>query len=1093
MATLTIETTKPDEMPAPSVQHASNGTTEHSLSDNVVAQRGKESEKAVRDDHNPNPTSNILATLPQQSPLEPWREAGLGDHRRKRRKTASAEEGIAKKASVHPRAQRRRKASDSFHSSAASNELDLIQGRIAFGSDRKSEKVSENHGRIHGPTARRLIKDAPWLPEAHLKISEEQPSTTVVHGTTEEKSILKDHVLYNKPKKILHFNPKTGTIGSPPAKKLTASFAATNKPLSSSRSKHPKSKVVKIGYGQGEASSSAIGFQVDQVLNGVKRIEPPLKKKGSSSRMKGLSTPGAKDVPEIANPEIKSTLAATIAPRMPAAPIHPFFSEKPITKPTNAEETANANASTLDIETQKPVSLGRTQLASRSRPPEITKPRSSALTGFLGFGNSTKMVKFPGAIEPAWPWKGMVHVRGVEIVQRDDRVRIDAASDVRSRSKKSKYQATEILAKEDVLLTVTATLGVNQVVKSIRNMNLDDHPPLPVCLRIPKKHLESGRELQKRIREELHARLPRPKFVSDGESSGEDIRECGLGHTSTHPALSRAFASIAVSLTAFDQFRYETRPWTHKHAPRCAAEVLQPGKEAVILKEWLQKLIVISVETRASDPPETRASCTSKSSAASNPDPLEKRKRKSKKLAGFVVSSDEDDNDMDEISEAEDSASACGSQTPLKKTIIRQGDVAAKGAKDTKLMNAVVISGPHGCGKTATVYAVANELGFEVFEINSSSKRSGKDILERVGDMTRNHLVQRSHDKAPSASQDEDSQRIADAFEDDIKSGRQGTMDSFFKHKVRAKAKSKLKKLQPQTKTSNRVQVSLASKGQTNQQKQSLILFEEADILYEEDKQFWSTVIALIIQSKRPIIMTCQDESFLPMQTLSLHAILRFTPPSIDLATDYMLLVAANEGHALQRNAVKALYQGRHLDLRASITELNFWCQFAVGDVKGGLEWLCPRWPLGCDVDKHGKIIRVVSEKTYEAGMGWFSQDFLESHIHYLDIEEETLHEAKDGWNVDLGHWQESIDMTSWAEKIHDSSRSKVDNPAYLKMYDDFADAMSVADLLSGSAFGAENRVRHQSRLSKCMLILPGRTRLHSPKTVRKSSRRLRL
>lgn len=41
---------------------------------------------------------------------------------------------------------------------------------------------------------------------------------------------------------------------------------------------------------------------------------------------------------------------------------------------------------------------------------------------------------------------------------------------------------------------------------------------------------------------------------------------------------------------------------------------------------------------------------------------------------------------------------------------------------------AALCSGPIGCGKTATVYALANELGFEVLEINSSDLRNKDNI-----------------------------------------------------------------------------------------------------------------------------------------------------------------------------------------------------------------------------------------------------------------------------------------------------------------------------------------------------------------------------
>lgn len=39
--------------------------------------------------------------------------------------------------------------------------------------------------------------------------------------------------------------------------------------------------------------------------------------------------------------------------------------------------------------------------------------------------------------------------------------------------------------------------------------------------------------------------------------------------------------------------------------------------------------------------------------------------------------------------------------------------------------NTVILKGPSGSGKTAAIYAICNELGFDILEVNASSKRTG--------------------------------------------------------------------------------------------------------------------------------------------------------------------------------------------------------------------------------------------------------------------------------------------------------------------------------------------------------------------------------
>ena len=190
-------------------------------------------------------------------------------------------------------------------------------------------------------------------------------------------------------------------------------------------------------------------------------------------------------------------------------------------------------------------------------------------------------------------------------------------------------------------------------------------------------------------------------------------------------------------------------------------------------------------------------------------------------------------------------------------------------------------------------------------------------------------------------------------------------MKGFFKSKSNPK------------KSGNQARSSLSSSSKSselpkkpNHQKQSLILLEEVDILFEEDKQFWTTALGMISQSKRPIIMTCTDESRLPIEDMALHAILRFQPPSDHLVADYLVLVAGSEGHLLDREAISTLYESNNSDLRATITGLNFWCQMGIGDDKGGLEWM----PIPSSLENNltslfGKQ-RVISENTFVKSMG---------------------------------------------------------------------------------------------------------------------------
>ena len=49
------------------------------------------------------------------------------------------------------------------------------------------------------------------------------------------------------------------------------------------------------------------------------------------------------------------------------------------------------------------------------------------------------------------------------------------------------------------------------------------------------------------------------------------------------------------------------------------------------------------------------------------------------------------------------------------------------------LANTALIEGPPGAGKTAAVYALAAEMGFNVLEVNAASNRTGRQVSGELG------------------------------------------------------------------------------------------------------------------------------------------------------------------------------------------------------------------------------------------------------------------------------------------------------------------------------------------------------------------------
>ncbi|KAK3711972.1 hypothetical protein LTR37_009284 [Vermiconidia calcicola] len=675
--------------------------------------------------------------------------------------------------------------------------------------------------------------------------------------------------------------------------------------------------------------------------------------------------------------------------KQPPKPTHPFFTGKLDEAPA-LKQPSPRKASAVT-----PGKLRRQTMAGAGNMQPILETVDTWSSALL---KDRLMMKHPGAKEPAWPSKDSMHVRGLDEAEESNLPLVSRNPPLQRRKRKAAKKPPD----ESLLSQFALHLQPEQESQLRPDGFHEPHP----SLRLPQRLLTCGENITKRVAPELSVMLAR---TDEDELSKPS-------QPAAHPALHKLLDSMQCSLTAFDEGRGETLSWTQKYAPLTAADVLQPSREMSVLKEWLLSTTVTAVESMPK--PE------SKNRSSFEPRPRKKRRRKQDDLDDFLVDSDEEVNDMDVLADPEDLVSASNDRKGAKSIVQMAGD-------GSRLSNAVLLSGPHGCGKTAAAYAVAKELGFKIFEINPCEKRSGKDVLERVGDMAENHLVKHHGIDTGELSSMEEPSRNEEAFQRDLASGRQGKMNAFFKPKAEVKAAiPKTKPAKAKIKTLESLQKAL--KKPPKDQQQSLVLLEEVDILFKDDKDFWTAVLKLIETSKRPFIMTCNDEDMVPLQAMTLHAILRFSPPPPDLACDYLLIIAAIEGHLLKRDAVSALYASKKADLRASIAELDIWCQMGVGDPRGGLGWIYQRYPPGSDLDSKGRRLRVASEGTYQCGMA-------QAPLGSLSNEDQRL------WM-----WREFGLDPPTALGWQRMDCSQLGRSASLGAYASFVDNMSAADVYSG-------------------------------------------
>ncbi|PIA47356.1 hypothetical protein AQUCO_01400197v1 [Aquilegia coerulea] len=307
--------------------------------------------------------------------------------------------------------------------------------------------------------------------------------------------------------------------------------------------------------------------------------------------------------------------------------------------------------------------------------------------------------------------------------------------------------------------------------------------------------------------------------------------------------------------------------WTNKYQPKKASEVCGNGESVRCLNEWL-------------------ASWREKYS--------HNRKNSTRDIICVIedsdYSSEESDSDAESIEERAD------------------------------LKNVLVVNGPVGSGKSAAIYACAREQGFQVIEVSASDWRNGVHMKQKFGaamdslglnkwsledplDLRIKHNLELPSTQTSKSSVQELGDEVVEVFP------------------VTCREESDNFKAEP-GKVVDKDNLTADCRGADK----TLILFEDVDTIFDEDRGLITSIQQIAETSKRPIILTSNiKDPVLPDQLDRLEVC--FTIPSPEELLCHVNMVCAAEQADIHPHLLQRLIKSCQGDIRKTIMLLQFWCQ----------------------------------------------------------------------------------------------------------------------------------------------------------------------
>ncbi|GJN08392.1 hypothetical protein PR202_ga26305 [Eleusine coracana subsp. coracana] len=269
--------------------------------------------------------------------------------------------------------------------------------------------------------------------------------------------------------------------------------------------------------------------------------------------------------------------------------------------------------------------------------------------------------------------------------------------------------------------------------------------------------------------------------------------------------------------------------------------------------------------------------------------------------------------------------------------------------------NVLLITGPVGCGKSAAVFACAKEQGFNVIEVNTSDMRNGAYVRQKFEEATKSHGLEKCSvnfvglkNHPCSIAFLESSYRIVVPLQrqqsfspkqgrvtrgrhltprDDSMDPAPGTPDNTeYQHSISCPTTISFDSDKQKSPIACHSSPKLSVEPPKHVINKTLILFEDVDTVFDDDRGFISTILKMAETTKWPIILTSnRKDPSLP--NLLDQLVLDFKYPSNSELLSHVDMICKSEGVDVTISQLKQVIDICLGDIRRTVMLLQFWYQ----------------------------------------------------------------------------------------------------------------------------------------------------------------------